>query len=37
MEVLKIAYEETPDEYKELKESRLKDLNDFYNSFSKAE
>ena len=36
-ELLKIAYEETPDEYKELKESRLKDLNDFYNSFSKAE
>ncbi len=36
-ELLKIAYEETPDELKELKAERLKDLNDFYNSFGKAE
>ena len=36
-ELLKLSYEETPDELKELKAERLKDLNDFYNSFSKAE
>ena len=33
-ELLKIVYEETPEEYKSLKEARLKDLNEFYNSFS---
>ena len=36
-ELLKISYEETPNEWKALKESRLKDLNDFYNSFTPAE
>ena len=36
-ELLKYSYEETPDEWKSLKETRLKDLNDFYNSFGKAE
>ena len=36
-ELLKLSYEETPDELKELKAERLKDLNDFYNSFKPAE
>ncbi len=36
-ELLKNSYEGTPDEWQSLKESRLKDLNDFYNSFGKAE
>lgn len=36
-ELLKSSYEATPDEWKSLKEARLKDLNDFYNSFNKAE
>ncbi len=36
-ELLKNSYEGTPDEWKALKESRLKDLNEFYDSFSKAE
>ena len=36
-ELLKNSYEGTPDEWKSLKESRLKDLNDFYDSFGKAE
>jgi tetratricopeptide (TPR) repeat protein len=36
-ELLKSSYEATPDEWKALKEARLKDLNDFYDSFSKAE
>ena len=36
-ELLKYSYEETPKEWKSLKKSRLKDLNDFYSSFNKAE
>lgn len=36
-ELLKFSYESTPNEWKELKEKRLQDLNDFYNSFSKAQ
>ena len=32
-ELLKIAYESTPEEESELKAERLKDLNEFYNSF----
>ena len=36
-ELLKFSYEETPNEWKALKEERLKDLNDFYNSFKPAE
>lgn len=36
-ELLKLSYEETPNELKKLKEERLKDLNDFYNSFGNAQ
>ena len=36
-ELLKYSYEHTPSEWKELKEKRLQDLNDFYNSFSEAQ
>ena len=35
-ELLKIAYEETPDEETTLKAERLKDLNNFYNSFGNS-
>ncbi len=36
-ELLKIAYEETPDEYPALKAERLKDLNELYNSFGNSQ
>jgi tetratricopeptide (TPR) repeat protein len=36
-ELLKLSYENTPEEYKKLKEKRLKDLENFYNSFKTAE
>ena len=36
-ELLRLSYEQTPSEWGDLKQERLKDLNDFYDSFGQAQ